>query len=151
MLFRALLHISVLLALAVPAFGQVYKWVDEKGVTHYGEAPPQGKQATEVPYRLASPMPGGNATNKSGTDTPQQAPQESAQRPPASSLAPVEEKKKSAAETRQAQCDQQRDLLARLRQAPPAYLLNEKGERIPVLNTEAIARQEKLVTEQCKS
>src|SRR5258708_21414010 len=58
-LFRALLHFLILLATAPPSFAQVYKWVDERGVTHYGERPPQGGKASEVPNRLASPAPGG--------------------------------------------------------------------------------------------
>jgi len=39
-----------LLALAAwAAHGQVYKWVDEKGVTHYSETPPpDSKKATKV-------------------------------------------------------------------------------------------------------
>ena len=30
------------------ASAQIYKWVDEKGVTHYGQKPPEGKKTTEV-------------------------------------------------------------------------------------------------------
>jgi len=44
----AALLTAVLLALAAPAGAQVYKWVDEKGRTHYGEKPPEGVKATEV-------------------------------------------------------------------------------------------------------
>src|SRR5882672_6266397 len=58
-LFRALLHFLAFMTLAAPAFAQVYKWVDERGVTHYGERPPQGGKASEVPNRLASPAAGG--------------------------------------------------------------------------------------------
>jgi hypothetical protein len=57
-LFRALLHFLAFVMVAVPAVAQVYKWVDERGVTHYGERPPQGGKASEVPNRLASPAPG---------------------------------------------------------------------------------------------
>lgn len=32
-------------AIAVPAHAQIYKWVDAKGVTHYSDKPPPGKQA----------------------------------------------------------------------------------------------------------
>ena len=41
----------------LPASAQVYKWVDEKGTTHYGERPPPGKKAREVQQRLANPGP----------------------------------------------------------------------------------------------
>jgi hypothetical protein len=52
----------VLLALAAPAFaGQtVYKWVDEKGVTHFSDQPVAGAEKVELssgPNRAASPAP----------------------------------------------------------------------------------------------
>lgn len=52
----------VLLALAVPAFaGQtVYKWVDEKGVTHFSDQPVAGAEKVELssgPRRSAEPTP----------------------------------------------------------------------------------------------
>jgi len=121
-LFRALLHFLIFLATAAPAFAQVYKWVDERGVTHYGERPPQGSKASEVPNRLASPAPGG-----AGPST-----------------------QEAEATKRQQLCDQQRALLERLKQSPPSYTLNEKGERIPLDNSAAIARQEKFAAEQCR-
>jgi len=37
-----------------------------------------------------------------------------------------------------------------LKQSPPSYTLNEKGERIPLDNSAAIARQEKFAAEQCR-
>ena len=54
---------SVVLGLAVVGFaplavGQAYKWVDDKGVTHYGDKPPAQNPATQV----APPTsPGGSA------------------------------------------------------------------------------------------
>lgn len=52
----------VLLALAAPAFaGQtVYKWVDEKGVTHFSDQPIAGAEKVELssgPNRAATPAP----------------------------------------------------------------------------------------------
>lgn len=52
----------VLLALAAPAFaGQtVYKWVDEKGVTHFSDQPVAGAEKVELSsgaHRAASPPP----------------------------------------------------------------------------------------------
>src|SRR5262249_51913194 len=51
--FRALVQLLILAVAAAPAFAQVFKWVDERGVTHYGERPPQGAKATEVQDKLA--------------------------------------------------------------------------------------------------
>jgi hypothetical protein len=129
-LFRALLHFLILAAAVAPAFAQVFKWVDERGVTHYGERPPQGRKAIEVPDRLGSP-PG----------TPPRAnpqPGDGDSRP-----APVQGDTTDDSRRRD-QCDTQRELLARLRQN-----LTGSGP-IAVESADAIARQEKLVADKCK-
>src|SRR6266436_1286604 len=137
-LFRALLHFLILLATAAPAFAQVYKWVDERGVTHYGERPPQGGKASEVPDRLASP-PSGAVTGSQGSSqaNPRQGESPPSEREPRPS-APQTEQADDRQTRRQEQCNQQRDLLARLSQNPRAEI------------ADAIARQEKMVAEQCK-
>ena len=49
--------------------GQVYKWVDAKGVTHFGAQPPQGMPAETLNTAIAPPKPAvaeGNAPEHSG-------------------------------------------------------------------------------------
>lgn len=47
---------SLLLTLSTTAMAsQVYKWVDDKGVTHFGANPPQGQAATSVNTVIAQP------------------------------------------------------------------------------------------------
>ena len=49
--------------------GQVYKWVDAKGVTHFGAQPPQGMAAETLNTAIAPPKPAvaeGNAPEHSG-------------------------------------------------------------------------------------
>lgn len=47
---------SLLLALSASAVaGQVYKWVDAQGITHFGSQPPQGQEATPVNTNSATP------------------------------------------------------------------------------------------------
>jgi hypothetical protein len=126
------------MTMAAPAFAQVYKWVDERGVTHYGERPPQGSKANEVPSRLGSPFPG-SATGSQGSSQPNPGPGEIAPKdrepgPSATQTGRTEDKQSR----RQEQCNQQRDLLARLTQTPRPDI------------ADAIARQERLVAEQCK-
>jgi len=124
-LFRALLHFLVLAAAIAPASAQVYKWVDERGVTHYGERPPQGGKASEVPDRLGSP--GGVAP-----------------KPPADPAAPAAQPEMTEEARRREQCNQQRELLDRLVQ-------NELGSgKVQMDRADAIVRQEKLVNERCK-
>ena len=152
-LFRALLHFFlILLAAAAPAYAQVYKWVDERGVTHYGERPPQGSKASEVPNRLASPAPGGAGAEANNPKDP--SPEQGQVRPkdqdPRPGPKPAESKQDVEAAKREQLCNQQRALLARLKQSPPSFTLNEKGEQVPLDNSTAIARQEKLTAEQCK-
>jgi hypothetical protein len=126
-LFRALLHFLIFTATAAPTYAQVYKWVDERGVTHYGERPPQGGKASEVPDKLSSP----------GGVSPRPAPQGDPTAPP-----PQPEKTEEV--RRREQCDQQRELLDRLVQ-------NELGSgKVQIDRADAIARQEKLVAERCK-
>jgi hypothetical protein len=137
-LFRALLHFLILLAAAAAAFGQVYKWVDERGVTHYGERAPQGTKANEVPDRLASPAPGGvgGSQGNSQSNPPQGGIPPSDREPRAGTI--QTERTDDRQTRRQEQCNQQRDLLARLKQNPHPE------------NSDAITRQERLVAEQCK-
>jgi hypothetical protein len=150
-LFRALLHFLAFMTIAASAPAQVYKWVDERGLTHYGERPPPGLKAATVPNRLASPAPGA-AVAPAATEAkdPRRAPRESDSGEGASPPQRAEDKQKEEVARRQAQCNQQRELLARLRQSPPSFALSAKGERVRVDNSETIARQEKLVAEQCR-
>jgi len=129
-LFRALLHFLILAAAVAPALAQVFKWVDERGVTHYGERPPQGAKASEVPDRLGTP--GGTAPRANPQATERDSRPAQAQ------------EEKSDDPRRREQCDTQRELLARLRQ-------NLIGQGpVTLEKSDAIARQEKLVADQCK-
>jgi hypothetical protein len=163
-LFRALLHFLILAAAAAPTFAQVYKWVDERGVTHYGERPPQGAKATEVQNKLASPAPGSAAPGSAApaSAAPESSPPkdkaaegQAASKNPAQKNAPPKpppSREQVEAERKLQQCEQQRAILARLKDSPPSYTLNEKGEKVPSPeHTETIARQEKRVIAQCRN
>jgi hypothetical protein len=158
-LFRALLHFLAFVAVAVPAFAQVYKWVDERGVTHYGERPPQGRKSSEVPHKLGTPpAPAGPARESMPQQdrSPQQGqvpPQDQESRQGQAQVTPPSDKQAQEAQRRQEQCNQQRDLLARLRQSAPGSASSGWGPSAPPATEQsaAIARQEKLVAEQCRS
>ncbi|WP_411385641.1 DUF4124 domain-containing protein [Pseudomonas sp. MPB03] len=52
-----LLTASLLVGLSpISMAGQIYKWVDAQGVTHFGAQPPQGVEATTV-GKSATPAP----------------------------------------------------------------------------------------------
>src|SRR5262249_12603470 len=120
-LFRALVHFSMIAALAAPAFAQVFKWVDERGVTHYGERPPRGAKATEVQDKLASPPPARAGTPASPaqkeeprTGQPPANPGPTGVPPPSPAAAakapPTPQEQQAAA--RKAECDRERTALA---------------------------------------
>lgn len=46
--FRLFTAAALALALVTPAGAAIYKWVDEKGVTHYGEKAPEGAKPAQV-------------------------------------------------------------------------------------------------------
>ncbi len=49
---------TLMLALSTTAMAsQIYKWVDEQGVTHFGAQPPQGQQATTINTSAPPPRP----------------------------------------------------------------------------------------------
>ena len=106
-------------AVVLPVSAQVYKWVDENGVTHYEERPPQGQKATEVPDRLATPDPASTATKRTEPD-----------------------KAQADADKRRENCARQRELLAHLKQGSGPGARNPEREA-------ALARQEQLVSGVC--
>ena len=111
----------------------VYKWVDEQGVTHYSEKPPQGKKPTEVPIR-SQPAPAANQDAPSAAKTWQQQEAEFQQR----RIEQEEQRMKKEAFDRAATADRKRACLdARhdlhiLEQQRPVYTINHKGERVYV-------------------
>jgi uncharacterized protein DUF4124 len=128
------------------AFGQVYRWIDEKGVTHYGAQPPQGAKAREVEDKLATP-PGAAPRSDDWQEKDRQFRQRRIE------AGEAQAKKDQEAERRRTMCNEQRDLLARLKAATRTYRLDEKGERVFQDDTErenAIARQEKIVARYCQ-
>ena len=143
-----MLKICLLWALLVPATAQVYKWVDEKGVTHYGERPPEGKKAQQVEQRLATPGPApGKSTQPSWKDKDL----EFRSRRVESQQAEAKQQQRDAAQ-RQA-CNQARDHLAQMKMARGVYRLDEKGERVYQSDEErntSTAELEQLVAQRCR-
>ena len=151
------MHFSILVAAAAPAFAQVFKWVDERGVTHYGERPPQGAKATEVQDKLASPAPGRAPASPAQKSAPRATqpvptyPQPTGVPPPAPAAKAPPTPQELQAAAKRAECNKERAALAGLRAGTTSYSINEKGEREKIDNSAAIAEQEKRVTEQCKN
>ena len=138
----------MLWALLVPAIAQVYKWVDEKGVTHYGERAPQGKKAQEVEQRLANPGPAPGKEVQPGWKE-----QDLEFRRRRIEAEQTEAKDKQQESSQRRACNQARDQLALMKSARGLYRLNEAGERVFQSDEErkaSIARLEQLISERCR-
>ncbi len=138
----------MLLALAVPAMAQVYKWVDEKGVTHYGASPPQGKKAQEVEQRLANPAGAPGTAAQPGWKE-----QDLEFRKRRIESEQTEAKEKQRETSQREACKQARDRLALYKSARGSFHLDEKGERVWRSDAEhnaSIARLEQQISERCR-
>ncbi|MBE0616112.1 MAG: DUF4124 domain-containing protein [Burkholderiales bacterium] len=125
----------------------MYKWVDEKGVTHYGERAPQGRKAQTVQQRLANPGP---APGKTGQPSWQDKELEFRGRRVEAEQAEAKQKRQDDA-NRQA-CNQARDRLALAKSARRMYRLDEQGQRVyqgEEENRATIAQMERLISERC--
>jgi hypothetical protein len=135
-----------LLAAGAAAHAQIHRWVDERGVVHYGERPPSGTASRPVEDRMATPAP----APKSGADSAQQE-REFQQR-----RIDRERREKQAqqqAAQAKAQCERERRRLAQLREARRVFVgVDEKGERRYMDDAEraaAVERQEAVVAQRC--
>ena len=138
----------MLWALLVPAIAQVYKGVDEKGVTHYGERAPQGRKAQEVEQRLANPGPAPGQAAQPGWKE-----QDLEFRRRRIETEQTEAKNKQREASQRQACNQARDQLAQMRSARRLYRLDDKGERVFQSDDErnaSIARLDQLVSERCR-
>lgn len=83
--------------------GNIYRWVDEDGVTHYGESAPQNVDAQEVRTHRAPPQRGEARQSDGEAETEQQ-------RRPATTQQPGGEQAATSSrdEERQELCDQHR-------------------------------------------
>jgi hypothetical protein len=113
------------------ATAQVFKWVDEKGVTHYGERPPQGQKAQPVETKPSTPPAPGSTSSPEkaqGSEYWQGKDLEFQQR--RIQRERQAEREQRAAKDKQRNCHVARDDLRRLESTKRLYALNDKGERV---------------------
>ena len=145
------LAIAALLALPLAAAAQtLYKWVDEKGVTHYSETPPPKGAASKVEIRPSEP--GKAAPAEDWKEKERQFRERRVQRE-------QQEREEAARKAREEQdrarrCRDAQRHLDGLRNARRVYELNARGERVYLEDDERPARIEKWQREAddtCKS
>jgi hypothetical protein len=113
----------VLALLPLAAAGQtMYKWVDEKGVTHFSESPPPDGKAAKIEVK-----PVGNEAPRS--DDWKQRDLESRQRRAAKEAADSEVQKREQ-QMRGTRCSTARSELDGLKNARRVYKIDAKGERV---------------------
>jgi hypothetical protein len=139
---------SVLLALLLLAFAAaaqtMYKWVDEKGVTHFSESPPPDGNAAKIEVK-----PVGNEAPRG--DDWKQRDLESRQRRAAKEAADSEVQKREQ-QVRAPRCSEARRQLDGLKNSRRIYRTDAKGERVYVEDTERpalIERWEQEVRKYC--
>ncbi|AOE87428.1 DUF4124 domain-containing protein [Pseudomonas sp. TCU-HL1] len=149
---RMILAGSLLLALSASALGgQVYKWVDAQGVTHFGTQPPEGQEATSVNTSVPKPRPSlprlDSELSTPGTALPE--------RKPVGDQKAIDEKVKAEVATQNAErskyCDTVRTNLAQL-QNNPRLRADVNGETRRLSEEERQSRikeAEKAISDNC--
>lgn len=131
-------------AAACPAGAVLYKWVDEKGVTHYSEQPPSDRSSTRLKVPDAPPAQGGakpeNFKQKELEMRRQRIEKEQA-----------EEREKASADqgdaARRQLCIRARRQLDVLGAGRPLYHVDEHGQRIYMEDAEREAERKKWTKE----
>ena len=124
----------VLSLLAVATLGAtIYKWVDEKGVTHYSETQPPKQKVREI--QVQPTPPAGAESGKPAAKSWQEQELEFRKRHAERQEAAKRQEEKEAAAKREALARKQRCILARqnlhtLQMQRAVYSINEKGERV---------------------
>jgi hypothetical protein len=119
---RALVCLA--LALALPAAAQMYKWVDEKGVTHYTETPPPDRKSTKVEIRPSPPAARASDASESWKERDLEFRTRRVEK---------EEEKERAernAAARKDRCRRSREALDDLQNRAAIYRLDDRGERV---------------------
>jgi hypothetical protein len=124
------------LALALPAGAEsVYKWVDDKGVTHFSQTPPDGTDAQRLEVRTAPASPAADAPAADAKKDDAKPERTEAQR-------------KERAE----RCKNAHAALDKLNSPDPVVRYGEKGEQIAVGDDERpgyIEQVKKVIAQQC--
>ena len=154
---RLLLAMGLLLC-AAPSSAQMYKWVDDKGVTHYSESPPPGRKAQQIQATPApGPSPSSSAAPKPAEPASTWGDKERAFRQRTIEREYAEEAKRQKDAERVAMrkeaCLEARYMVNALSSGVPVYKLNEKGEReyLPdTVRADRLQRAKENVENYCK-
>lgn len=138
---------------AAGAFAQaMYRWVDEKGVTHFSEHPPPGDaKATKIQPKVTPPSSGAAAPRGGPEDWKAQELEFRKRQVERGKREQAEEREKAE---REARCADARKRLAFLEEHGAIYRRKDDGSRVYMseeARESAIAEQRRAVRESCGS
>jgi len=122
------LAILAIAAAALPLHAAMYKWVDEKGVTHYSETPPPDGKAQKIEVKPAQPVEAPRAKQEDWQQREYQFRQRRLEKELADEKARKGEERDAA--SRKDRCLRAQRSLDVLRREVPIYETNERGERV---------------------
>ena len=120
--------VAALALAALLAHAQVFKWVDEKGRTHYGERPPDGVKANEVAKPTPPSDPGRTREEPNWKAKARDVTKERRERENREAQ-DADREARTVAE-RQQRCREARIVLDRLQNVQRLYKYDAKGERV---------------------
>ncbi len=127
---------------AIPASADaVYKWVDDKGVTHFSQTPPDARDAQRLDVRTAPASPA--ETPKADATKDADAKKDADGKPER-----TEAQKKERAE----RCKNAQEALAKLQSPEPVTRYGDRGEQYLVADEERpafIEQVKKVIAQQC--
>jgi hypothetical protein len=144
--------IAVAMALAILPAHAIYKWVDEKGVTHFSETPPpDGRKAEKLQPKVVPPS-GPVAPPPDWRQREQESKARAIERNQADDAARARSQKQAA--ERADTCQRARRRLALLSEKVPVYSRNERGERTYIEDADReveIGRMRQAIEANCDS
>lgn len=150
MLTTALLLLTLLFTSAIQAKGY-YKWIDERGVTHYGSQPPAAYIDGAVKVNVSSSTPSGKATAQTKIDARKKKQEEKA---PVEKVNAVDQQnQKEQDESNQKNCEIYRKNAALIAQNNRIREKNAEGIVVMLSEEEKQSRLKKakeFITEFCK-
>ncbi|OUR87431.1 hypothetical protein A9Q81_25990 [Gammaproteobacteria bacterium 42_54_T18] len=146
----ALLFLTLLFASAAQA-KSYYKWIDERGVTHYGSQPPAAYINSAIKINVSSSTPSGKAAAQTKIDARKKKMNE---KPPVDKTNSVEQQaQKEQDETNKKNCDIYRKNITLIGQNNRIREKNDEGAVVMLSEEERQARLKKakdFISEFCK-
>jgi hypothetical protein len=135
--------LALLLLPGLAAAQAIYKWVDERGVTHFSESPPPDGKATKV--EVKPPTGPEKPRDENWKEREQQFRKRNLEK---SATQKAEEERQTRTEQqREARCRAAQRSLDTLKNANRVFHLDEKGERVYMEDSQRAAETDKWTRE----